>query len=211
MKRFPIICPDGAKVIITQGFQPKNNPTHDAIDFIIGNPRKGKRENARLSYASQLVCPVKEAKCVLLNNFGEMNDLGNGVDIEWQEDGYYWRLHFWHTCYEQLVVNDIINEGGLVALMGNTGDCRPKPTPERPYDGTHCHMRLSRYQKDQWGFGNINTVSLDPLLYFDMKNPYIGADSSILVDLEPIKWAWNLLGIKDNLSKLLYFIKFIFN
>ena len=210
MKHFPVICPLGSNVVITQGFQPASNPTHDAVDFVIWNNKLTDRENWRLTYASQLVCPATSAKCVLIDNFGTMNTLGNGIDIEWQEGGKYHRLHFWHTCMNQLKLGETCKEGDIVGFMGNTGDCKPLPTPEMPYNGTHCHMRYSQYDKDQFGVGNINIVSLDPRLYFDVNNPYQGDDSSVVLDLEPVKWAWLKLGITSISQKLMYFLTNIF-
>jgi len=191
------------------GVQTIKQSSHDAIDFVIYNPKLSYRDNLRLTYGAQLVAPT-DSRCVLVNNFGEMNDLGNGIDIEWNEDGYYWRLHFWHTCYNQLKLGEVAKEGTIVGLMGNTGFVNPKPTPTEPYNGTHCHMRFSRYEKDAWG-GNINIVSLDPTLYFDVINPYQGDDSSLAVDVPPLKWAWNKLGITSVLEKLIYMINNIFN
>jgi len=205
MKKFPVICPEGTIVVICQWFKPE----HDAVDFVIRNPNISDRENARLTYGTQLVAPIN-SKCVAINDFGTMQELGNGVDIEWMEGGYYWRLHFWHTVYNKVKLGDQVTKGQVVGLMGNTGACLPKPTPERPYDGTHCHMRLSRYVKDPWG-GNINIVSLDPCKYFDINNPYQGSDSSVVVDLEPIKWAFDKLGITSIYQKLLYFFNNIFS
>jgi len=209
MKKFPVLCPPGSIVMITQWFKPFNNPEHDAIDFIIRNPSLSNKDNDRLTYGAQLI-QTNDATCMIVNNFGTMNPLGNGIDFEWQENGYWWRIHFWHTVYNYFNVGDKVKAGTVVALMGNTGDVNPKPTPLKPYDGTHCHMRYSRYQKNADG-ANYNIVSLDPTLYFDINNPYEGVDSSVVVDLQPVYWAWDKLGIKDNLSKLFYFFKNIFN
>lgn len=214
MKKFPIITPPGSKVVITQGYfypnvNPETNQTHDAIDFVLYNPALSDIENKRLSYGSQLVCPVPNAKCVQRWDFGTMNDKGDGVDLEWQEGEYWYRLHFWHLMKELVNVGDSVTEGQVVGLMGNTGDVRPLPTPDKPYDGTHCHKRFSQYQKNSDG-GNINIVSLDPRLYFDILNPYTGNDSSVVVDLEPIYWAWNKLGITSIFQKLIYMFTNIF-
>lgn len=206
MKKWPVICPLGSRVIITQGM----NKDHDANDFIIGDLTLTERDNLRLSYGAQFVSPVPNAECVQKWDFGPMNNLGNGVDIEWQEDGYYWRLHFWHTVKELVKVGDKLTEGQVVGLMGNTGDCRPLPTVDNPFAGTHCHLRLSRYNKNEYG-GNFNIVSLDPSDYFDVYNPYQGNDSSVTVDLEPVKWAWDKLGITTAFDKLVYLLKNIFN
>lgn len=77
-KKFPIICPQGSRVIITQGFKPANNPTHDACDFVILNDKLTDMENYRLTYGSQLVV-TDDSECVLVNDFGSMNSLGNGI------------------------------------------------------------------------------------------------------------------------------------
>ena len=216
MKRFPIIAPDGASVVVTQGFffpevNPASGQTHDANDIVLYNSNLSYKENQRLSYGSQLVCPVPNAKCVKVWDFGTMNSLGNGVDIEWQEDGYYWRLHFWHIVKENVKEGDSVVEGQVIGFMGNTGDCRPLPTPELPFNGTHLHLRLSRYQKDSTGFGNIKIVSLDPQLYFDIKNPYQGVDNSnTTLDLIPVKWAWAKLSLTTKPQWLDYMLKYIF-
>lgn len=208
-KKFPIICPAGSRVEVTQGFMPITNPSHDAIDFVIQNPKLSQRENLRLTYGSQFVSPVTGAKCVLINDFGTFNEKGNGVDIEWEEDGYFWRLHFWHNESNSIKLGDVVTNGQIVGYMGNTGFVNPIPTPLAPYGGTHCHLRLSRSNRNQWG-GNYNITSLDPRDYFDVTNPYSGADSSIMIDLEPVKWAWLKLGIVDNAKRLPYMLKYIF-
>lgn len=209
-KKFPIICPKGSKVVITQRFKPLNNPTHDAVDFIIQNPNLQQRENQILTFGSQLVCPVVEAKCVLLNDFGAMNDKGNGCDIEWSENGFYWRLHFWHTVYNELILDQVVKEGQIVALMGNSGNCSPMPTIQNPYQGSHVHCRFSRYKKSNLLYvengkiicPNYEIVSLNMLDYFDVNNPYQGKDSSVEVDLEPPKYFVNKIGASSVWGKL---------
>lgn len=214
MKKFPIIETNGS-VVISQGFffpnvNPSSGQTHDANDVILYNPKLTYSENQRLCYGSQLVCPVPNAKCVQSWDFGTMNSLGNGVDIEWQENGFYWRLHFWHIVSTPLKIGDLVIEGQVVGLMGNTGDVHPVPTPDAPFNGTHCHLRLSRYTKNADG-GNIDIVSLDPQLYFDIHNPYSGVDNSnTTTDLIPPAWGMKQLGIVDKLSQLLYYLKNIF-
>jgi len=210
LKKFPVVCPKGSRVIITQGFRPLNNPDHDAIDFIIYNDSLSKIMNQRLTYGAQLVQPVK-SQCVNLNDFGTMNPLGNGIDFEWKEGEYYFRTHFWHTVYNNFNIGDVVEGGTVVALMGNTGDCTPHYEPEGgDYNGTHCHFRLWRYQKDSYG-GNINIESVDPRFFFDILSPYEGPDSDVLVDLEPIKYSWNKLGITSAFDKLKYLLVHIFD
>lgn len=212
MKKFPVICPLGARVKITQGFRPSNNPSHDSVDFQVWDDSLSERENKRLSFGSQFVLPV-DATCTNVNDFGTMNPLGNGIDFEWQEDGFYYTLHFWHTVYNNYNKGDRVKAGSIVALMGNTGfvfeDGVKMPTAENPYGGVHCHLRFSRYQKDPWGIGNINIVSLDPTLYFDVLDPYRGEDSSIMVDVIPLQWAFDKLGFTSVLEKLIYYFKYI--
>lgn len=213
-KKFPVICPDGSHVVITQGFfYPDKNPatgqTHDAVDFIIQNPKLTDRENERLTYGAQLVAPIA-GNIVEKFDEGTMNNLGNGIDLEWFEDGFWWRLHYWHTVFELMKVGDPAKEGDIVALMGNTGDCRPLPTPQAPYQGTHCHLVFSRYKKLPNG-GNVEIVSLDPRDYFDIETWYTGKDSSVTIDLEPVKWAWSKLSITTIFGKLMYLLTNIFN
>lgn len=65
------------------------------------------------------------------------------------------------TLYAHLYPNsrkvskgDKVVQGQIIGTVGNTGNCRPRPTPSNPYNGTHLHFEVK-----------LNGRSVNPLPY----------------------------------------------
>jgi len=211
LHKFPALVPKGSSVVITQKFSDATlNPmAHDSIDWICYDYKRSQKDNQILTYGVKFAMDV-DTKCVGIDDYGTMQPKGNGVRMEWFENGYTWQLLFWHNVYNEVTLGQTVKAGQVIGLMGNTGDCRPPASTENPYQGTHCHMRLSRMTRDAYG-GNTNIVSLNPLDYFDMYNP-VGIDNDgiiTLVDKYPLEWAFKKLGLNTVMEKLLYILKLL--
>lgn len=64
----------------------------------------------------------------------------------------------------------IYKQGDVIGRIGNNGAVLPAPTPSQPFNGTHLHLGVG-VQKP----GDINATMVDPLLYFDLSNPFRSA------------------------------------
>ena len=64
------------------------------------------------------------------------------------------------------------NYGDVIGKIGNNGSVVPAPTPQRPLDGTHLHLGLGVKKPNE-----LNYTMVDPLLYFDIKTPFVGTPS----------------------------------
>lgn len=51
-------------------------------------------------------------------------------------------------------VGDTVKQGQVIGIVGNTGNCLPRPTPSRPLQGTHLHFEV-----------RINGKPVNPLPY----------------------------------------------
>jgi len=185
------------KPTITQVFgETKNNewyksvgidiPSHNGVDFGIGTPVQ--------TYGTPLVCPFPVASVVKVTFTTPMETKGNGVTIQYKDEKKIrWQLVLWHTGEVAIKMFDTLKEGDEICFIGNSGICRPAPTPERPYDGSHLHLMLYK-----------NGVLVNPMDYFDENNWYVvSTDSGWEHDLEPLKWSWGVRGVTD------WFIKFL--
>lgn len=65
------------------------------------------------------------------------------------------------------------NQGEVIGRIGNNGFVNPAPTPARPLDGSHLHLGLGVKKP-----GDLNFLMVDPLMYFDLANPYISPSTS---------------------------------
>jgi len=206
--KFPAIIPRGSKILLTQGFtyHPTNNILgHAGIDWCAYDYSKNYADNQVLTYGVKFVMPF-DSICAEADDFGTMQEKGNGVRMRWlDKDGFWYDLLFWHTIYNEVSKGDLVPAGKVVGLMGNTGSVKPIVTKEAPYNGTHCHMELWRFNKNSDG-GHINIVLLDASLYFDMNDVYGYEDGFINeVDGIPLKWAF-----PNVMDRLLYIIKHFF-
>jgi hypothetical protein len=210
--KLPVQVPKGFKAIMTQGYF---KDTHEAIDFVVWNPLATYKENQRLSYGANLVCPFKEAVCTQSEFFPDgmwefkdgqkiKGQPGGWVDIQGFYEGVKYDLHFQHNSKNLIKVGDKVKEGDIVAQMGNYGPCRPMPTPEEPFNGTHTHLSMWKLEDGK------NAVNVNVLDFVDTTSWYSGNQTSGAEDAQAINWAFERLGIKSNFEKLLWVFRNIF-
>jgi len=86
-------------------------------------------------------------------------------------------------------IQDEYREGDTLGYIGNYGLVLPAPTIGKPFQGSHIHLVLFK-----------NGVAVNPLLYFDINNPFRSPDTGITRDVFAIKWA--IRKIKEVLANL---------
>lgn len=149
---------------------PNNEPNfHYGVDVVDGLPHE--------TYGTPLVCPFHRAQLIRYfsdDRFSKDTDFcvlsGRGAS------GTRYELVFAHNS--ALFFRSEYKEGDIVALAGNDGDVSPPPTPAAPFNGSHAHIGLK-----------ANGVWVDPLKYFDIGNPYRGADDKPESDIPRLQWA----------------------
>jgi murein DD-endopeptidase MepM/ murein hydrolase activator NlpD len=161
-----------------------NLTEHNGVDYITGQ--------AVETYGTPLVCPFPEAKVVKINFDTPMATKGNGVTIEAKIGSKRYQIVYWHTGEVAVKLNQIVNEGDVICYIGNSGLCRPAPSPQRPYDGAHLHLMLF-----------VNGILKDPLTLFGKDQWYLGEHKDASKDIHPLVWAWEKLGITDWWMKML--------
>lgn len=207
--KFPTIIPKGSKIYITQYFNyhPVNNPMgHNGIDFVPFDPTRNQIDNKFVAYGS-IFAMDRETTCAVNDIHSPMNEIGNGVRVEWKDGEWIYSVVFWHAVNSKVTAGQVIKAGQEIARMGNTGQVVPKVTTDQPVDGTHCHFTLQRMHRN--ANGNYNIEYLNPLDYFDINNPVGYTDEGIITkeDGEPLKWVFEKLGLKTAWEKLLYILK----
>jgi hypothetical protein len=173
----------------------------------VWNPNNTDVDNRRLSYGAQFVCPWETGIIRNVVTGDPINERGNGLWIERQkEDGTWEAISFWHNSINFKKDGDVVKYGEIVALMGNSGFCDPMPSPDFPSAGTHCHFRYQTMKKNSDG-ANYDIITLNPMDYFDINSWFVGSDSSVEIDAEPIKWGIAKKGITTIWDKIIYTLK----
>lgn len=188
MYKFPLSIPYGQEIEITQPFkstalvdyyrsQGLNITEHDAVDVRV----KGVLPVG--TYGIPFVCPFPRAT---LNSYGEadpVNGIGGRVLVEYMEpDGTSLVVGGIHLS--GTVKQNVYKEGEVLGYVGNYGYVVPAPTIGTPFAGSHIHLTLVKKK-----LGELNGTVIDPLLYFDVNNPYRSADTGIERDKYGIMWA----------------------
>jgi hypothetical protein len=175
MYRFPILIPEGWRVILTQGF----SDAHTAIDVVIGTPEY----QQWATYGAAIVCPFPEAELISFDPGTDPGDPKAGrFQLRYtQPDGTQIIMGGLHCS--DVIQKQFFKEGEVVAYIGNGGFVNPKATVEDAYAGGHLH--LSYTYRTPGG----NGVPMNPLAFFDIDNPYRGQDSGFEHDIRPIAWA----------------------
>lgn len=157
---------------------------HNGVDIICGTDL--------ITYGTPLVCPFVKAQVVKKTFDSPMSTKGNGVTLKAVIGKDTFELVLWHSGEIRSMLGEELVEGDVVSFIGNSGLCNPAPTTSKPYAGAHLHLMLY-----------VNGILVDPLLYFDKTQWYLGEDSGPLHDIEPLKWRWAQLGTVDWWMKLI--------
>ena len=65
----------------------------------------------------------------------------------------------------------VFKQGDVIGFVGNNGAVSPKPTSSDGFAGSHSHIALGVKRP-----GMLNAINEDPLIYFDLANPFRGTD-----------------------------------
>jgi hypothetical protein len=168
--KFPARLPKGRIVTIAQRFGSLDNakwyeangipPAHNGLDTVFGTNQE--------TYGTPLVCPFKSCYLSKVTFDTPMSTKGNGITIGHKN----LQVVFWHVS--EVVQKPSYREGEIIGYVGNSGLCKPPPSPTRPFDGSHLHLMV--YD---------NGVLKDPQLYFDTRTWYEGEDD-LTKDYPPI-------------------------
>jgi len=75
---------------------------------------------------------------------------GNGIELI-SNDGSFTTI-YWHLSAFQCNVGDIVKEGDVIGLAGNSGFVRPIPTLTEPHNGTHLHFGYKpQFKNNEYG------------------------------------------------------------
>jgi hypothetical protein len=176
-------------------------PFHNGVDLVCGDNRQ--------TYGTELVCPFPQGGYVFDVIFDSpMSTKGNGIYLMSSDKAF--KIILWHVGSVNVKKGDKLKEGDVVGWIGNSGLCCPAPTPLVPYAGSHLHFGCYKYDETGGYVYQPPTVlgETDPLLYFNKDEWYYGVDSGAIHDIEPLKWRWSMLGIKDWFMKLIDSYKF---
>ena len=167
--QFPIRIPLGWKLTITQGF----HANHNGNDVVAGD--------GPMTYGIPLVWTFPWVgtvyKSVVDNPIGALATKASAqVDCVDPDTGTSYSVIYIHlsgaTFYQPYgAPQNIFKQGDVVGYIGNGGWVNPKPTVEKPFGGSHLHLGLGVKK-----VGELNFTMVDPSLYFDINDPWRGAD-----------------------------------
>lgn len=183
MYKLPIRVPSNLNPIITQGFRAEeqldfstalstSTRFHNGIDITCGTPEQ--------TWGRECVWPFPWDGVVYDSRvdspFGATQYARAQIDTTDPETGTQYGLLFLHlssvTHIKDPADNRVIlyKQGDTIGKIGNNGLVSPKPTPQRPLDGSHLHLGLGVKK-----LGELNYTMADPLKHFDAKEPFRGA------------------------------------
>lgn len=197
MFKFPLSIPEDRRIEITQVFKSTalveyykskglNIQEHMAVDVTCGNSAQ--------TYGTPFVCPFPTATINTYTQADPENGMGGRIIVQYtQPDGtvlYVGGIHL-----SGVNVQKIYKEGDVLGWIGNYGYVLPEPTIGTPFGGSHIHLTLVEKKP-----GQANGTTVDPLLYFDVKNPFRSPDTGLTRDVFAFKWA--IQKIKEAIKKL---------
>lgn len=176
----PLRVPKNRRVVITQEFKDaarvawykENGVTtteHTGLDLVCGSSVE--------TYGTPFVCPFPNATLHAREIESATGPKGSRVQIrhvDWKgRELILGGLHL-----SEISESPRFIEGDVVGYIGNSGNVRPAPTIINPYAGAHLHLTLL-----------VDGKLIDPTLFFNVRNPYTGADTGQEKDMPPAHWA----------------------
>lgn len=179
MYKFPLRLPYNLNPILTQGFRAEeqldmstalstSTRFHNGIDVVCGTNEQ--------TWGRECVWPFPWEGVVYDSRvnatFGATRARAQ-IDTTDPDTGIKYSLIYLHlsavTKTKEPTDTTIVTykQGDVIGKMGNNGAVSPKPTPEKPLDGTHLHLGLGIKKP-----GEANYMMVDPLPYFDITDPY---------------------------------------
>lgn len=180
MYKFPIRIPQNLNLILTQPFRAdtqvdfstalsKSTKFHNGVDVVCGT--------AQQTWGRECVWPfpwqgvVYDAQVDSL--FGAKQHAHSQIDTTDPDTGIKYSIIYLHlssvTITKEALEDKVItyNQGDVIGKIGNNGAVSPPPTPENPLNGTHLHLGIGVKKP-----GELNYTMVDPLVYFDLNDPY---------------------------------------
>jgi len=173
MYKFPIRLPIGWKLAKSQGF----HDGHEGNDIVVAGSDYGPR-----TFGLPFVWPFpfpgriydSVADSPIAAEAKKAHAQVDGID---PNTGIAYSILVIHLSGAAYTVaagqasNAVFHEGDVIGYLGNSGMVSPKPTIERPFDGSHAHIGLGIKK-----LGEINYTMVDPSIYFDINDPFRGPD-----------------------------------
>lgn len=184
MYKFPVRIPIGWKLAISQPFKSTElaawytshgitMPTHDGVDIICGT-----REQ---TWGSPVVWPFpwpgKVWDAWVDSPMGATQHAHCQIDTTNPATGEQYSVIYLHlsavtkTRKTQQDPPITYQEGDVIGYIGNNGSVSPPPTGSEPFNGSHLHLGLGVKNP-----GELNYSMIDPLIVFDINDPYRGED-----------------------------------
>ena len=192
MYKYPIRIPEGKKLTVSQGFHSGHNG-NDVVIYDLLNPT-----GSPLTYGLPIVWPFpfpgkpydSLVDAPLAKDATKAHVQVDGTDPVTGISYSMLSIHLsgaLYTIYPGQDTSIIFNEGDTIGYIGNSGFVKPKPTIEKPFDGSHLHLGLGIKKP-----GDVNYTMVDPSLHFDINTPFRGVDDPSR-DAPVYEWS----GIKD--------------
>jgi len=188
---FPVLLPPGIEATVTQPFGVTANTIeppgqhgeahfHYGDDVVFGTDIE--------TYGTPIVCPFHDARLTAYAEPSGSYTVTPFIRLDgYGASGNHYEATFAHVS--SIFFRPSYNEGDIIGTVGNYGLVLPKPTPGAPFAGSHLHLGLQ-----------LNGQWVDPLQYFDITKPYIGAPHDPASDIPRLVWA--IQQIESQLSKM---------
>lgn len=160
-------------------------PGHNGIDIVVRDNKRG--------YGTPILA-AHDGTVVLITYETKWKTKGNGLYLM-DTNGHYQTI-YWHLSEIQVVGQQKVKAGEVIGLMGNTGFCRPIPSPLDPYAGTHLHFALKdNHAKDKSYAGFVDPV---PFLFNEGEklNVYWPEDLFVGKSGDYVSWLQTILKIE---------------
>ena len=167
---------------------------HNGLDIVVRGDKNG--------YGTKVVAAHRGTIRRLESDFPTKTK-GNGIYLRSSLiDDYYIETVYWHLSDFVAKVGQTVEEGETIGLMGNTGFVFPRPTEQRPWDGTHLHFAYRKINMDgtirDYNNGYRGYKDPTPLIYKDgdklpmywFRNLYVGKQG------DDVAWLQTCLNIE---------------